>query len=613
MGCGLYKLERPAEKKPGNIYSTLKRPQVETKIDVAYEYHFLDFTTLNDADVPGSPAIRLSSVRDLPVQLQELYQQGFILAAVHPLVQPSNGKERIPQEQIFRAVLMKKTERNEKTDNEGYSLALEFVTSSEQPSSKAMIPEVVEKIKGAADQGLKFVGIIHQYSSQVNHNAITNEAPTHNSPEDVKDVGNSSKSLEGYASLGSKKSSNGTNGFTGAAPSETIADQDTELSEELKGEGEVTQQPDLDPGRGENGAQLQQENTSFVADRPEREPQGDIPALCDEVSHQKTDVFAIFNKPKTQGGCSKYLTVHIPMKVYKNGQAINSLEANWLEHMTEHFKRGSSLVNAAFYLGMVNDSSQGSTDGVFIFEEFSEDNRTSRGYDAIVVEQWTVLEGVKVQTDYVPLLNSLAPYGWQLTCILPTPIVKTTREGKLATKQIVFLQRPVLLQKLKKRECKFRWWLSKEERQGKQSKKSSKDKANAKEIQPPEENLIENNKNGEEESIRIEDVGGYMTDLNIHKDGVPHHNQDETLKEENLSCLQQENDKESEERLSPNHHTWNEMEMSEDEKSSTNHSKRRDSPGESCTREKEDEKEVISTTIVGEGGTVAVIQEIEEK
>lgn len=48
MGCGLNKLEKHDEKRPGNIYSTLKRPQVETKIDVSYEYRFLDFTTLND-------------------------------------------------------------------------------------------------------------------------------------------------------------------------------------------------------------------------------------------------------------------------------------------------------------------------------------------------------------------------------------------------------------------------------------------------------------------------------------------------------------------------------------------------------------------------------------
>lgn len=46
MGCSLNKLEKREEKRPGNIYSTLKRPQVETKVDVTYEYCFLDFTTL---------------------------------------------------------------------------------------------------------------------------------------------------------------------------------------------------------------------------------------------------------------------------------------------------------------------------------------------------------------------------------------------------------------------------------------------------------------------------------------------------------------------------------------------------------------------------------------
>lgn len=46
MGCSLNKVEKQDEKRPGNIYSTLKRPQVETKVDVTYEYRFLEFTTL---------------------------------------------------------------------------------------------------------------------------------------------------------------------------------------------------------------------------------------------------------------------------------------------------------------------------------------------------------------------------------------------------------------------------------------------------------------------------------------------------------------------------------------------------------------------------------------
>lgn len=55
MGCGLNKLEKHEDKRPGNIYSTLKRPQVETKIDVSYEYRFLEFTTLGASEyrLPG--------------------------------------------------------------------------------------------------------------------------------------------------------------------------------------------------------------------------------------------------------------------------------------------------------------------------------------------------------------------------------------------------------------------------------------------------------------------------------------------------------------------------------------------------------------------------------
>lgn len=45
MGCGLRKLEDPEDSSsPGKIYSTLKRPQVETKTDSVYEYVLLDFS-----------------------------------------------------------------------------------------------------------------------------------------------------------------------------------------------------------------------------------------------------------------------------------------------------------------------------------------------------------------------------------------------------------------------------------------------------------------------------------------------------------------------------------------------------------------------------------------
>lgn len=50
------------------------------------------------------------------------------------------------------------------------------------------------------------------------------------------------------------------------------------------------------------------------------------------------------------------------------------------------------------------DSLHSLTDGVFIFEAVStEDSKTMPGYDAIVVEQWTVLE-VSVGLAGAPLL-----------------------------------------------------------------------------------------------------------------------------------------------------------------------------------------------------------------
>ncbi|KAJ8790805.1 hypothetical protein J1605_021233 [Eschrichtius robustus] len=50
---------------------------------------------------------------------------------------------------------------------------------------------------------------------------------------------------------------------------------------------------------------------------------------------------------------------------------------------------------SSYGLSSVQDSLRGLTDGVFIFEAVStEDSKTMQGYDAIVVEQWTVLDPV---------------------------------------------------------------------------------------------------------------------------------------------------------------------------------------------------------------------------
>ncbi|XP_008057130.1 raftlin [Carlito syrichta] len=432
MGCGLNKLEKRDETRPGNIYSTLKRPQVETKTDVSCEYRFLEFTTLSAAALPWSSAVRLASLRELPAQLLDLYQQGFSLAALHPFVQPTQERERTPLEHIFRAVLIKKIDRSQKADlhSEGYTLELDCCSLLDPLTDQKLTPELIKKVQEAASRGLKFVGVVSQYCTP---GSVGSSPPTP-SATGTQDTGDADGDPGDPVSLEDKNP-----GAADACP----------------GEGEARECPPQGvcaTPTGPKGAPLH---------GPEEPISG------------RTETFALFNKPTGQQRALEYYPVTIPLRVSRNGQTVSGVDANWLEHTSDHFRKGGVLVNAAFCLGAVNDSSHGVTDGVFIFEAVSaDDGKTTQGYDAIVVEQWTVLEGTEVRTDYVPLLNSLAAYGWELTCVLPTPVIRTTREGSVSTKQIVFLQRPCLPQKTKRKEARFQWRFSREDMRGRQKRKS---------------------------------------------------------------------------------------------------------------------------------------------
>uniref|UniRef100_A0A8C2VGV1 Raftlin, lipid raft linker 1 n=2 Tax=Chinchilla lanigera TaxID=34839 RepID=A0A8C2VGV1_CHILA len=479
MGCGLNKLEKRDEKRPGNIYSTLKRPQVETKVDVAYEYRFLEFTTLSAAELPRSSAVRLASLRDLPAQLQELYQQGFSLATLHPFVQPTHKLEKMPLEHIFRAILVKKTDRSQKTDphNEGYVLELDCSSSLEQLTDQKIIPEFIKKVQEAASRGLKFVGVIPQYHYPVTLVGSSSLASPANSATDTRDVKNAHGDHTSLENEGP--------GAVDVSIASTGMDQILEPSPDPTGEVSLTEQPSSPSGKSEG-----REASSREVSPTLKAPDGDLLDVHEEPCSGKMEIFALFNKPKNHQKCRQYYPVTIPLRISRNGQTVSSLDANWLEHMSDHFRKGGMLVNAVFHLGMAHDSLHGLTDGVFIFEAVStEDSKTVQGYDAIVVEQWTVLEGVEVQTDYVPLLNSLAAYGWQLTCVLPTPVVKTTREGSVSTKQIVFLQRPCLPQKIKKKESKFHWRFSREEMHSRQMRKSKGKLRDKRQVEENEKNL----------------------------------------------------------------------------------------------------------------------------
>ncbi|XP_053570184.1 raftlin [Bombina bombina] len=529
MGCGLNKLEKLDEKRPGNIYSTLKRPYVETKIDVSYEYRYIDFTTIRQDDVPGLSAVCLSSLHDLPAQLHDLYQQGFTVAAIHPFVQPT-GKEQIPLEHIYRAVLIKKTERNSSTDLciEEFSLEMELCVSSDQPTDHKLVPDLVKRIEDAASQGSKFAGIIQgYYASPPSLLPSPSDSLSNSSSPGYTSSRNTCGGLVSNTSADKEKSD-----YTNGSTSPALSREDADLNKVLSSQGDDNDQQNLQTSSTHGTEQTADLNLGHSHEDVFVQEKITVDSTLPDV--RRNEILAIFNKPKIQQRYKKYYTVNIPMKISRDGNAVTGLEANWLEHMTDHFRKGCTLVNAVFCLGMVNDNSSEFTDGVFIFEDYPEQEpKIVKRYDAIVVEQWTVLEGLQVQTDYSPLLDSLAVYGWQLTCVLSTPIVKTNRDGNVTTKQIVFLQRPALPHKMRRKESKFGWRFSKDEKHGRHSKKG-KVKLNSKGNHNTDEKkeLDRNRKN--EELTKVDEMADGSLHVNHYVDGIIHsnnevHNQEITL------------------------------------------------------------------------------------
>uniref|UniRef100_A0A4W5PWP8 Raftlin, lipid raft linker 1a n=1 Tax=Hucho hucho TaxID=62062 RepID=A0A4W5PWP8_9TELE len=464
MGCGLRKLKPSEESSPGKIYSTLKRPQVETKVGVAYTYQYVDFLVGKD---DGSSTLCLSSVRELPVQLQDLYQQGFSLVAVHPFIHPCGSNAVSPQHQLYRAVLIRLDDGLEKSQSScaPYRLQLEQCLSTDQVPTPELIQGYVKKqIQDAADQGVMFVGFIQDPCGVRGTQTREPETPSlslHSSPSSV---------------LGSLSSQSPTSPWTNGEPGAQEQAMDTGADEDQGslckgGEGE-DQTRDTGGSETTVGESNHDGRSSLpITPSTESEQDHDQDVIVEDTlmhNNNKTNVIelkekpsrhtqrasgvellSLFNHPTDREGQLKYYTVKVPLRVQLRDEGVKGMEANWLDHMTQHFNNGASLVDGYFHLGNDNDLQPKSVESIFIFQEGTEggDQSVTTTYDAIVVEQWTVINGLQVKTDYVPLLQSLAMYGWRLTCVLPTPIIKTKSDGSLATKQVVFLQRPVLPRK----------------------------------------------------------------------------------------------------------------------------------------------------------------------
>uniref|UniRef100_A0A8C9SFC8 Raftlin-like n=1 Tax=Scleropages formosus TaxID=113540 RepID=A0A8C9SFC8_SCLFO len=421
MGCRLPKLKRSDENSPGKIYSTLKRPQVETKVGVAYTYRFLDFILGRD---DGTSMLCISSVRELPGQMLELYQQGFVLAAVHPFIHPCSSEPASAQRLLYRAI------------QDAAEQGIAFVGFVQQPS-RAL------NVLGQEDPDEISLSLHSSPSSVQGSKAEQNQDPEQQSPLEEQDLQTEIETKTRDSEfeevvLNDTEAQTGNTGSTG--------DRAEELSK-----GQVSPSPDILPSTDDHPLEITDNNIM---------PDNNNKATAQEIAKDKEtqpsppkkglELFALFNHPGTGQGLLKYYTVKVPLRVQVRDEEVVMVEASWLDHMTQHFNSGSSLVDGYFHLGSKNDLPPKSVESVFIFQEGPEgESGAATAYDAIVVEQWTVIDGAAVKTDYIPLLQSLAMYGWRLTCVLPTPLVKTNSDGSLATKQIVFLQRPILPRKKK--------------------------------------------------------------------------------------------------------------------------------------------------------------------
>uniref|UniRef100_A0A8D0E4F5 Raftlin family member 2 n=1 Tax=Salvator merianae TaxID=96440 RepID=A0A8D0E4F5_SALMN len=413
MGCGLRKLEDPDDSSPGKIFSTLKRPQVETKTDSAYEYILLDFTVEGSSN---PEVIKISSILDIAKKVEEYYTKGYVVGAIHPVLLSTGRRRHFPASHMYRVVLLRlklsqkhpvpRGQRHPKLVIEEYPLTYETLTNE-------VVKGLLEKINNAAKRGMKFVGFITQSCPQ---SKICNGTNMDGNTESDSKPGRSNREQRRYYSDENVKT--WTEG--------TLSGQSSEsgVEEEVPPDNLHLQDTDFQEGR-------------------EDSPSPTIKLRKGE-DYKLYTVFNVFEDDST---CWTYHDGVLSLKVTRKGAVVSTMDADWLELTTFYYKQGLSLVDSfVHWEASKADSSPKSLEGLFIYEEEGSGvpGANRKGNDAIIVEQWTVIEGSEIKTDYGPLLHTLAEFGWLLTCVLPTPIIRLDSEGNLATKQVVFLQRPVM-------------------------------------------------------------------------------------------------------------------------------------------------------------------------
>ncbi|XP_053554540.1 raftlin-2 [Bombina bombina] len=447
MGCGLRKLEDPDDSSPGKIFSTLKRPQVETKLDSAYEYTLLDFS-LEASSNPN--VIRIKSLLDIPSKVEDYYVRGYVATAVHPVILSTSRRRHLPISYLYRVVLhrLKLSQKHTTSTGQRHSrLVFEDWTSMCETLTSDGMKTLLEKINERSKRGMKFVGLVTRPSYQSTTCNGTNTAT------DTKGL-----EQENISTVHPCSCPASVNTLTRSRlKTDDVGSQPMWGPSALHGLPGGGLRPCADESKNCSEGTLSGHSSESGIDE---EIHLDSEPIRDHVFHSSREsslrksrknqgraLYAAFNVSEHDPVSCKYHDDSLSMKVTRKGTTIFSLEADWLELTTIHYKQGFNLIDSFIcWETFKGDQSPKSLEGLFIYEE--EGSRAPgsrrRGNDSIIVEQWTVFEGTEIKTDYGPLLHTLAEFGWLLTCVIPTPIIRQNSEGNLTTKQIIFLQRPAI-------------------------------------------------------------------------------------------------------------------------------------------------------------------------
>ncbi|XP_063041165.1 raftlin [Engraulis encrasicolus] len=417
MGCGLPKVGGSGGDviAPGRVHSTVKKAQIHHQEGVAYSYRFLDFL-LGKEEVGVSSLPCLSSVREIPERIREWCGRDYELAAVHPFVHLCNAGQPLVRScsslesvnmyrSLHRAVLVK--EINSSVKRQRCCLETDVCFYGNHLPSPAVIHSYMKKVQGHADKGAWLTGLLLQPGGGPYF-------PRHgNTEEDLTSLHSTPSPTHNQSELRQHQTNQ------------------SEIVSEVKWPPN-TMQPDIHTTHTHH-------NNNEILRRPK-----DLGQTAD--SQSCVQLFALYKQTKNPIGSQRFYSITVPLKLKWEAGLMVGLDAHWLDHMNQHFLRGASLIDG--FLCQLEDTAPSAGEGVFLFQVPADDSQESiTPYDAIVVEQWTCIDGVAVKADYTPLLLSLAPFGWRLMCVLPTPIIRNNSDGSLATKQVLFLQRPVQLRR----------------------------------------------------------------------------------------------------------------------------------------------------------------------